>query len=480
MVLSYYKYKKKGMWKQLEKKLKIALIILIVLLIAMIGFVGVYSKGLISYDSALPDYILSSEFTGKRVSYFKVDDASEDKIYDKDGKEVEEIPEDANKDDYTTKSVKINPDENLTKENYKKSKEIFEGRLKDLGIEYYDVRLNENTGEMVVELEDNVITDTVLQYLLAKGDFSFTDSEDGTVLLERSDIKNVSVVYGNNETGAVIIYLDIKFTDEGAKKLEEVSRNYLKQEESDENTTDSEGTTENEQKKVTMSIEGTEFLTSYFAEVMTTGELTIAVGSGTDDATIYQYSTQAQVYAMLLNNDEMPLTYTIASTEYMTSNIDTNTFYTIIGVIAALALILVIYMIIRFRLDGVICSLAFISAIAMLLIMIRYTSTTISIGGIAAMLALMSFDAYFMIKILKSIKENPSSENVSFITYGAYLQKLDLIIVLLIIAVVFTFMPQVQVFSIGMTLFYGIVSLIIANLLFMRVMLASKYKGSRS
>ena len=213
---------------------------------------------------------------------------------------------------------------------------------------------------------------------------------------------------------------------------------------------------------------------------MTTGELTIAVGSGTDDATIYQYSTQAQVYAMLLNNDEMPLTYTIASTEYMTSNIDTNTFYIIIGVVAGLALILVVYMIIRFRLNGAICSIAFISAIAMLLIMIRYTSTTISIGGIMAMLVLMAFDAYFMTKILKSIKENPSLENVSFVTYGAYLQKLDLIIVLLIIAVVFTFMPQVQIFSIGMTLFYGIVSLIIANLVFMRAMLVSKYKGSRS
>ena len=74
------------------------------------ALLGVYSKDLISYDSALPDYILSSELTGKRVTYFKIDDASEDKIYDKDGNEVEEIPEDANEEDYTTESVKINPD----------------------------------------------------------------------------------------------------------------------------------------------------------------------------------------------------------------------------------------------------------------------------------------------------------------------------------------------------------------------------------
>ena len=456
----------------MERKLKIALIVLIILLIGLIAFAGVYSKGVFSYESALPDYILSSELTGKRVTYFKIDDGTEEKIYDKDGKEVDEIPEGANEADYTKENVKINPEENLTFANYEKAKKILEGRLKDLGVEYYNIRLNENTGDMVVELEDNVITDTLLQYLLAKGDFSITDSEDGTLLLDRSDIKNVSVVYGNSETGAVIIYLDIKFNDKGAKKLEEVSRNYLKVE---DNTEDGEENS-TEQKQVTMTIEGTEFLTSYFADVMTNGELTIAVGKGSDDATVYQYSTQAQVYTMLLNNDEMPVTYNIESTEYMPSNISMNTLYIIIGAMIVVALIIIIYMIIRYKLDGVISSISFIAALAMLLLMIRYTSTRISIGGLVAILVLMLFDAYFMIKILKSIKENKSVENVQYTTYGTYLKKLDIIIALLIVAVVFTFMPEVQVFSIGMTLFYGIISLVIANLVFMRGMLITKYR----
>ncbi len=475
----------------MERRLKIALFVLIILLIAIVSFVGVYSKGLFSYESVLPDYILSAELTGKRISYFTLDDSSEDKIYDEDGNEVEEIPEDATEGNYTISSVKVNPDESLTVENFEKVKKIFEGRLKELGVEYYSVRLDSENGDIVVELEDNIITDTLLQYLLANGDFSMIDSEDETVLLDKSDIKKASVVYGSSDTGAVVVYLDIKFTSEGAKKLEEVSRNYLEIEETeetdesdeseDEDTVDEETTTddeseEEEQKQVTMIIEGTEFLTSYFEDVITTGELTIAIGSSTDETTIYEYATQAQVYAMLLNNDEMPLTYNIESTEYISNVLGTNTIYILSGILSAIALIMIVYMIIRFRLDGLVCSISFISAIAMLLLLIRYTSTTVSIGGIFAMLALMIFDFYFMIKILKDIKENSSSENVVFTTYGAYIQKIDLILVLLIIAVVFTFMPEVQVFSIGMTLFYGILSLIISNLVFMRLMLIARHR----
>lgn len=225
-----------------------------------------------------------------------------------------------------------------------------------------------------------------------------------------------------------------------------------------------------------MTIEGTEFLTTYFAEEITTGELTISIGSGSDEETLLTYATQGQVYAMLLNNDEMPLTYTITSTETMQSNINTETIYIIIGILVAISVLLIIYLIIKFKVDGLLCAISYISAIAILLILIRYTSTVISLGGIAAMAILMAFDAYFMIRILKEIKNNPSYENVSTVTYSEYLKKIDLIIVFLIVSVVFTFMNTVQVYSIGMILFYGIVSLIISNFVFMRTLLIAKHK----
>ena len=184
----------------MKKKLKIALCILIIVLISVIAFIGVYAKALVSYESQLPEYVLGTELTGKRISYFKLSDETEEKIYDKDGNEVESIPEDANEEDYTRENVKVNPDEKLTEENYNKVKEIFEGRLKEMGVEEYTVRLNHQTGEVVVELEENTNTDKFIQYLQYKGDFSMTDSEDGTLLISKDDIEKASVVYRNTGT----------------------------------------------------------------------------------------------------------------------------------------------------------------------------------------------------------------------------------------------------------------------------------------
>lgn len=440
---------------------------------------GIYSKKGIAYESVLPDYTLSSELSGKRVTHFKVDEDTKEKIYDKDGKEVESIPEGANEEEYKKEQIKINPDENLTKENYKMAKEILQGRLKDLGVEDYAVRLNEDTGDMIIELPDNIITDTLLQYLLCKGDFSMQDSESKIELMKKSDIKNASVVYGNDQTGEVTVYLSIKFNKEGTKKLADISKEYIKVEEENENNEVKDETTDeasSNQKKVSMIMEGTTFRTTYFGEEMKNGELTIAIGSGKDNQTVYEYATQAQVYAMLLNNGEMPIEYQVESSEYIASSISKVSLYTAIGVVLGIATLLVIYLLFKYKTNGIIASISFISSIALLLLMIRYTNTSVSIGGLSAMLSLIVFDAYFMIKILNHIKENSNEENVKHITYATYLQRFDVILVFLIIAVVFTFMPEVQVFSIGMTLFYGIISLIISNLLFMRNMLIAKYE----
>ena len=203
----------------MKNKLKLLLYILITVLISIIAFVGVYTSKTQFRENALPDYTLSSEFTGKRITYLEVDDSTNDVIKDKDGNVVESIPDGANKDDYTTEKVPVNSEEVKTTENYKKVKEILDSRLEKFGAEYYLVKVDEQNGDTVIELEDNTTTDRLLQDLVQKADFSIVDSETKEVLLDRSYIENTSVVYGNNDSGEVVVYLDIKFNQEGTNKL---------------------------------------------------------------------------------------------------------------------------------------------------------------------------------------------------------------------------------------------------------------------
>lgn len=364
------------------------------------------------------------------------------------------------------------------------------GRLESLRVPDYKVRLNEETGNVTVELDDDLNADTRIQYLICNGDFSITDSEDGTVLLDKSDVKEARVLYSRGSATGVSVYLNIVLNKEGKEKLTNISREYLKPEEKETNSEDQadanvtgEETTATEEgassespkKQVTLTLEGNEMMTTSFAEVMTNGELPISLGTSMDNDTLQEYVEQAEFYAMLINNPDMPLTYEIDTSSTIKGNLDGNDVYMIIGIVAAICAIIIIYMICRFKLDGVIVALTNIAAIGLLLLAIRYTNTEVSLNSAAAIITIMVLNAYLISKMLSKIKAEPIYGNVRKVTIKTYLENLEIIVVSLIVAIVFTFMQKAMAFSFGMTLFYGIISVAIANLVFLRPMLMAKY-----
>ena len=104
---------------------------------------------------------------------------------------------------------------------------LLEKRLKDLKAEQYTIKLDEKNGNIQVETSENEDTDEILAVLAQKGVFELQDSETKEVLLNNSNIKSTAVVYGQTESG-VAVYLQIKFDKDGTKKLEEISKKYVK------------------------------------------------------------------------------------------------------------------------------------------------------------------------------------------------------------------------------------------------------------
>jgi len=126
-----------------------------------------------------------------------------------------------------------------TEENYNKTKQIIEKRLKSLGVQNYNISLNENTGDMNIQIPENSNTDNIVSKLNTTGKFEVIDSETNEILLNNSHIKSSSVLYNNTSTGTSV-YLEIAFNKDGKNKLEEISKTYVKVEEN--NTTNSENT----------------------------------------------------------------------------------------------------------------------------------------------------------------------------------------------------------------------------------------------
>ncbi|MCI9275431.1 MAG: hypothetical protein HFJ24_05600 [Clostridia bacterium] len=88
----------------------------------------------------------------------------------------------------------------------------------------------------------------------------------------------------------------------------------------------------------------------------------------------------------------------------------------------------------------------------------------------------MLVNAYLINKMLNSIKSNPTYENVAKSTLRTYIDEIGLVIISIMISIIFTFMSNVQIYSLGMTLFYGIICVAISNLLVLRTMLLARFE----
>ena len=168
---------------KIERKLKIVLVVLFIILISLISFGGIFIQNAKFVENIIPNYQLGMDLTGSRVIGLAVSTSVNKVIYDKDGKVVQEEAEGT-----TTKEEPVNKEEDLTKENYQKAKETFEARLKEMKVENYTMRFDENTGKTMVQLPENANTDMIAQYTAIKGVFQVVN-EEKEVLLTNEHIK---------------------------------------------------------------------------------------------------------------------------------------------------------------------------------------------------------------------------------------------------------------------------------------------------
>lgn len=457
----------------MEKKLKIGLIILVIVLIVVVGFGGVYIKKLVSYNNIIPDYEMGLKLKGSRITALKVADHTHEVIYDSEGNVVDEIPEGADENDYRTEQVPENNEEDKTQENYKKVKEIIKGRLEALAVSNYEVRLNEESGNILVELADTDNTDTILASLLESGEFEIIDTDDKTVLMTNDDVESASVVYNSDTTG-ISVYLNIKFNGEGKKKLRQISKDYIEIEETEATE---EGQEEVKQKTITMNINGEEFLSTHFHEEVT--ELNVTIGSAsTDSDTISEYIRDAQYYSALLSNEPMPLEYEVETSDYIQSIYAINPIcvYILLGLIALLVLASIVYMIAKYKKMGLLSSIVYIGTVALVLILIRVTRTEITLDILVSSIILVLINTYINCKVLNNLNKQDSVEDRKMKIYNAYQKVVDLLIIILIPSVVFTYNASSTISSIGMLLFWGIISIAIMNVLFTRILLLEEAK----
>lgn len=479
------------------KKVKILTIILAIILISAIAFLGVYSQVQNRMENKVKSYDYAMDLKGVREVRLKVSSENKTIIKDKDGKEVEDsedlTDEQITQNGYTKEETPYNPEETLTRENYEKSKEVIEKRLKELKVEDYDIKLNEQTGDIILELPEKDNTDVIVSNIYTKGDFKIIDSDTKEVLMDNNDIKKAAVMYGSNssstQNSGTSIYLDIEFNKDGKSKLEDISNKYVKStntenntttentttEESTDNTQDENTTTENAQeqtteKKITMMVDDSKIMSTSFDQTIKTGKLQLSIGqASTDTKTLNDYAEQASNMATVLDSGKMPIKYDLDKSQYVLSDVDNQQLdlakYIALGIVAIGMIIFVL----RYKTNGLLGSFSLIGLLSTMVILVRYANVELSFEGLFAIGLILILEYIFINKILyKMKKENEKTlnkEKINKIMKETYSKFFVSIIPICIAVITFCFMRWIPLSSFGMVMFWGITLIAIYNLI---------------
>lgn len=449
---------------RIEEKLKITLTILVIVLISLASFGGIYLQKMKFVENILPEYQLGMDLKGGRSVDLSVDTTVNTVIYDKDGKVVEEEGKDT-----TKKEVPVNDKEVLTTENYKKSKEIVEKRLKEMKVSDYTIRYDSKTGKMSVKLPENNNTDTIAQYMATKGTFTIVnDNED--VLLNNSHLKNAQVGYSTTETGTAV-YLTIQFNKEGTEIFKNITNEYVA-------TQDEEG--KETTKKITLKIDESTLLNTYFESEISNGTLQLSIGrASTDASTVQGYIREASNIAVLLNTGDLPITYTISDNLYVMSDITKDVFYIPAIILGVILLIGIVFLIIKYKKNGLLASIALIGYIATLLLVLRYANVELTMEGIIGIVVAIAMDFIFTIYLLGIMKHSDSktiaetSQNFK----EALIKTLFIFVPAIITAVILCFAGWLPIYSFGMVMFWGLLLIVLYNLVFTRTLIVDTKKN---
>lgn len=455
------------------RKTKITTIILAIILITLVAFGGVYIKTQNRMENKVKDYQLGRELSGGRVIELKVKTENSET----ENSETEAEEEITETEDFTEK--------------YETVKTTIEKRLDNLGAQDYTTSLNQDNGTIVVELAEDDNTDTYAYFLTATGKVQIKEKDSENELLSDEMVKKALYSYSSDSDGAYQVYLELQLTKEGQAKINEIQNNYAifeneveeieekeeADESEDENAEEAENTeteTENEEnveetKKIAvLTIAGTEYKVNKIEK----NKIRVKIGtSATNSTSINNNISKAAELAILINSGKYPVDYEISENRFIYPDITEKQIqYMAIAIIILLIIAFVVFTV-KYKINGLLASIAFIGFTAILSLILRYTGVIITIEGIGAIIVTFIINLLINKSILLKIKEGKQVNETIKETYKEkFLQLVPIIIMIL----VFSFSGWTNLSSFGLVMFWGLVLIAVYNAVITKSLLKLK------
>lgn len=428
------------------------LIVLVIILVSLLSFTGIYVKDKNTYKNFIPDYKFGVDLYGYRNIVVKVDDSTETKNYDEEGNLIKETTDEDKSKIAKTIEEPVNSEESLTIDNYQAVEDTIIKRLNYLKVEGYQIKCDENTGRIYIEVPEDDNTDYIAQYCVTKGEFKILDNDTDEVLLSNADLKETKIQYSATNSGTTV-FLTIEFNKDAVEKLKNISNTYVSSKDADGNDTT---------KKIKMTIDDETVVSTYFEEEIDNGIIQLSIGTSSDSSTLQTYFRQASNIAVLLNTNPMPLTYEIEINRFVHSDITMQTIKMIAIISAIVFALMLVYMIIKYKKNGLMGAILNIGFVALLLLAIRYGNVTISNLGILA-IALSTIIEYITIMKILNIYSKKDNDKILKELKTFAKNYAIAIIPLIVLAVTFALIKWQELNSMGMVFFWGTLIMIIYN-----------------
>ena len=297
----------------------------------------------------------------------------------------------------------------------------------------------------------------VLRYVATKGDFTIVDDQDN-VLMDNSYIKEANVGYSSTSSG-VTVYLTIQFDKQGTEKLKEISNTFIK-------TTDEEGN--DTTKKIKVKIDDSEMLNTYFTEEISNGMIQLSFGTATGNS-LATYAQEAKNLETLLNAGNLPIVYEADENHYVLSDINKDMLFIPTIVIMSLLVIGIIILIVKYKVKGLLGAISIIGYIAAFLIIVRLTNVVITLEGVAGIITSIILEYISIMYALNKIKEN-----TDLTCNQCFTKFLPILVPIAISTVILCFVKWLPIYSFGMTMFWGIILVIVYNHVVTKLLVSEK------
>lgn len=455
--------------EKILKTVKIVTVILLVILLSIIAFLGTYAKQNNVWRSTLPEFNYGIELDGIRELRYVLDVSEEEKeVYvDENGNIVGEVPEKTEESEsenaetqepvnntgykIETRKIKANEESVKTIDNFEKAKKIIQKRLENEDVYEYNIRLDNITGELILEVPNDDQVSIANTAVTAIGNFEIIDDQTGVILLDRENVKSSQAGMYQAETGYQAC-LQVYFDKEGAEKLKEISNKYRQ-------VVNDAGETETSY--ISVKLDGQTMVRTYFGEELSNGMIQIPMGNATTDSTeINNTLTEVRRMADEINEEKLPISYKLDSDSLVESRIAQRDINLAVIVFAISILAISIILIVKYKFKGFITSVLGIGFIAILSILTRYTGIYVTLNSIIAFVSIIVLNYYFMKEFLLERQKESYVKDAFINTMKKYYL---VIIPVCIIAIVFTFASNVVISSVGMILFWGLLVQAIYN-----------------